>query len=112
MLHGIYSFSLSYYALCTSASKVRKFAIASKSVFKFHHQKTSCLPGRAVGARDRAWQMKKVLDREAQFLQQIGGNGRRRVEIKRCVLFAKTNFVRNIRPSTPSTTTPRKPPIP
>jgi hypothetical protein len=63
MLHSICSSSLPYYALCPSVSKGGKFAIASKSIFKFHHQKTSCLPGGAVGARDRAWQIKKVLER-------------------------------------------------
>src|SRR5262249_4491925 len=44
--------------------------------------------------------------REAQFLQQIGGNACRKVEIKRRGIFSKTNFGGNIRTSTPSTTRP------
>jgi len=70
---------------------------------------------RAVGARDRAWQMKKVLDRNnvrtrraAQFLQQVGGNGCRKVEIKRRGIFSKTDFGGNIRTSAPSTTKPAR----
>jgi hypothetical protein len=118
MLHGICSFSPFYYALCTSVSKVRTFAIASKSIFKSHHQKSSWFACACGGVRDRAWQMKKILERNnvAQegsgiFFQQSGDNGRRKVEIERRGIFSKTNFGGNICTSTPSPPKPRKPPI-
>src|SRR5262249_593727 len=80
MLHSICSSSLPYYALCPSVSKGGKFAIASKSIFKFHHQKTSCLPTRD-GVRDRAWQIKKVLERN-NVEEEGKGNFFNRLEAK------------------------------
>jgi hypothetical protein len=61
MAFAVFQYPITHCALALARSK--KFAIASKSIFKSHDEKTSWFTCGSGVARDRAWEMKKILYR-------------------------------------------------